>query len=405
MQRRSQFAGQSLSKGIHRPKKSMHVGISAMHIVPGKSGSHEPYLVNLIRGLAQLSFSNTITIFGTERNKELFRIADGRFEFVSYPDALQYTPARIFFEQFIIPLEARRRHIDVFHFAGTASSYFVRPCDVVTIHFDSVTQRDSISAWHKLYYDLALRINRRAGLLITPSKSYGRELAALFHYREEQIRVVYHGVNSRFRHVSAERREEARRLWRLPDKFILTVANLRPHKNVPALLRAFSILLGRHEQDIFLVIVGNVDADALRQMVAGVTPNWEEVCAHIKLIPFVSNDSLPPIYSLARVFVFVSRVETFGLPLVEAMASGLPIIASNIAVHREILGEHAGLLVSYDEPEAIAGAIHYVLTKPIAYDIMKDASLARSEEFSWVKSAYATLRVYEEAFARVSRRR
>ena len=376
----------------------MHIGISAIHVIPGKTGSHEPYLVNLIRGLREIGVSHKLTIFVTTFNRHLFYEADSPFEYVICPAVLQNRMARIIYEQSILPLEVLRRSIDVFHYPGNISSLFIRSHDVVTVHFDSISQRTSLAPWHHVYYDWMLRINRRAGYIIVPSRVYAEELSCDFGYRKERMRPVYHGVNPSFHQVSEQKRAAARQEWNLPGNFILSVTNSLPHKNLPNLINAFSILLSKLEQEICLVLVGKIDLDLLEHMIS-VVPDAQKVRDRIMTIPFVPNDALPPIYALAKAFVFVSRVETFGMPLVEAMACGLPIVASDIPVHREVLGENVGLLAPYDEPREIADKLYQLFADPDLCARAKLKSSERSRQFSWMSTAAQTLEVYEEAYA------
>ncbi len=380
----------------------MHIGISAIHVIPGKTGSHEPYMVNLIRGLRGIEVPHKLTIFVTPFNRSLFHDAGDSFEYVTCPDFLQNRVARILYEQFMLPLQIARHGIDVFHYPSNVTSVFTRRQDVVTVHFNSISQRSSLSPWHSAYYDLMLRINRRAGYVIVPSRVYAEELLCSFGYRSERMRPIYHGVNPAFHRASELERAAARGQWNLPENFILSVTNTLPHKNLPNLVKAFDILLPRLAQHTHLVLVGRLDLDILEQIV-GESPNAGQLREHIKTIPFIPNDALPPIYGLAKAFVFVSRVETFGMPLVEAMACGLPVVASDIPVHREVLGDNIELLAPYDDPRQIAEKMYAVLTSPEVYAEAQRRSLKRSEEFSWERTAAETLRVYEDAYALMGR--
>lgn len=374
----------------------MKIGISAIHVVPGKSGSHQPYLVNLVRGLSELKTFHQVTIFATEANKGLFFVGNQRFRYVICPAILQKRLLRILFEQFILPIEAKKLKLDVLHYAGTGSSFLVRKQDVVTIHHDSITQRKSMSFLHNCYYDLVLRFNRRAGMIIAPTKAYAEQLIQHFEYGWEQMRPVYHGVSQAFPQVSKKELAETRCRWGIEKDFILTITNTRPHKNIPALIRAFDILLGNWPQKLQLVMVGYVDEEILEHIVSDEALSPKRVRANIKIIPFIPHDMLPPLYSLAKVFVFLSKVETFGMPLVEAMACGLPVVASDIPVHKEVLG-NAGLMVPCDNAAAIAEAIRMVLTDQNLRHELIQSSLSRAQLFSWANTASSTLRVYEEA--------
>jgi glycosyltransferase involved in cell wall biosynthesis len=121
-----------------------------------------------------------------------------------------------------------------------------------------------------------------------------------------------------------------------------------------------------------------------------------DVVQEIRLIPFLPNDELPAIYGATSAFAFVSLTETFGMPLTEAMACGLPIVASDIAVHREVLAD-AGLMVDPHNIRAICAALHDVINDNDMRRRFSALGLQRSAFFSWHRTALETLKVYEEA--------
>ena len=374
----------------------MHIGISTLHIAPGKSGSHEPYLVNLVDALAKSHPDHTTTLFVTPQNRHLFFVDSERFKYKEYSSVVRITFVRIFYEQLLLPLDALRRGIDILHYPGSAGSVFMRRSDVVTVHHDSVTQRQSMSAVRNLYYDTVLSINRRAGLIITPTDAYSDELIDYFGYKSEQMRPVHHGVNPLFRNISKHDVDQARQKWGIASNAIVTITNTLPHKNIRNLLQAFWLLVNQYNSDAQLVMVGNVDRFILSNLISEITPDIHRLNDRIRVISFLPHEQLPPIYATAFVFTFVSKVETFGMPLVEAMACGLPIVASDIPVHREVLNG-AALMVSPDDPKEIANALHKVLTDHLTRERLKSVSRTRSQDFSWKKTAINTLRVYEEA--------
>jgi len=375
----------------------MKIGISAIHIRPGKSGSHQPYLVNLVSALSQLDSPHELILFVTPANQTLFENSRHKMEFVIYPALAAGVIPRILLEQMRLPLDAHRRKIDVLHYAGTTASLFIRRSDVVTIHHDSVTARMSMSVIRNMYFDTVLKINKKAGRIIAPSQVYADELVKYFGYQPEQVRAVHHGVSSIFRNVPDSEVEKVCRKYGIESNAILTVTNMLPHKNIPNLLKAYYLLMTRYHLENQLVMVGNVDDAFLTQIIANIGDAPAQMRSRINLIPFLPHEQLPPIYSAATVFVFFSQVESFGMPLVEAMACGLPVAASDIPVHREIL-QGTGRLVPPDSPDELAGALHKILTDEKYRRLQAQSGLNRSQQFSWEKTARQTLQVYEDAW-------
>lgn len=380
----------------------MKIGISAIHVRPGKSGSHQPYLVNLISAISRLETLHEFTIFVTPANQHLFTDARNKMEFVVYPASVKEVLPRILVEQAWLPLDACRRKIDVLHYAGTTASFLVSHKDVVTVHHDSVTQRESMSMIRNFYYDTVLKFNKKAGRIITPSQVYADEMVEYFDYESSQVHPVHHGVSSIFREVPNSEIEKARDKYEVEPNAILTVTNTRPHKNISNLLRAYNRLITQFGMKNQLIMVGYVDEEILMQIVNETAKEPEYMRSCIKVIPFLPHEQLPSIYAAATAFVFYSKVETFGMPLVEAMACGLPIVASDIPIHREVL-QNAGHLVSPDAPDLLADTLHKVLVDEKYQDALKKSAQSRSQEFSWEQTALQTLQVYEDAYSSVQK--
>ena len=374
----------------------MNIGISTIHVVPGKSGSHEPYMINFIHALAGLKTQHKFTLFVTPANQNLFESARGEMDFVVYPKMAGRVLPRILFEQLRLPIDAYRRKIDVMHYPGTAASLFIRPSDVVTVHHDSVTQRVSMTAMHNLYYDIVFRIIRRAGKLITPSRVYADQLVHYFRFAPEQMCPIHHGVNPAFREVSFVDLVNIQKKYGIEKDAILTVTNTLPHKNISNLLQAYEILLSKYGLNNQLVMVGYVDEDILDTLIKRIASDPEKMRSRIKVISFMPHEQLPPIYFASSYFVFYSLTETFGMPIVEALASGLPVVASDIPVHREILSD-GGELVSPEKPESLASKLYMIITDMSIRERMKKTAIARSHSFSWEQTALQTVQVYENA--------
>jgi glycosyltransferase involved in cell wall biosynthesis len=353
-------------------------------------------MVNLIHALTQQSSAHQFTVFGTSANRHLFPLPESRFQFVALPTLSQRVLPRIFVEQFVLPAEVMRRKIKVLHYGGTSASFLIRSSDVVTVHHDSVTQRPSMSSIRNLYFDVVLRLDRRAGRLIVPSRVYAAQMIEYYGYDPDKVRPIHHGVHAAFVPQAASAIVDAQRRWGLGDKVILSVTNTLAHKNLRSLVAAFHRLLTHLGTEAQLVLVGNINSSLLEAMIKELDPVGEELRQGIRLIPFLPQEQLPPIYGAATLFAFLSLTETFGMPLTEAMACGVPIVASDIPIHREIL-HGAGAMVDPVNVEEIAAVFHRLLTDPAARAELKRAASNRGLCFSWQETARQTLAVYEEA--------
>ena len=376
----------------------MKIGISALHVRPGKSGSHEPYLVNLVNALYKLDTPHQFSIFVTPGNKHLFNDVIGKFKLIEYPKIVNKVLPRIFFEQFILPFDAKKRGIDVLHYAGTTASFFIRGSDVVTVHHDSVTARKSMSIIKNLYFDFVLRFNKKAGGVIAPTKIYADKLIKNFGYKAHQMFPVHHGVSSLFRNISKTDIKKTHGKFNINPNSILTVTSTYPHKNIANLLRAFELLITKHHKQYQLVMVGSINIEILDNLICEIANNANQMRSLIKVIPFMPHDQLPPIYAASKIFVFYSKIESFGMPLVEAMATKMPVIASDIPAHREVLG-NGGVFISPEEPAKLAKTINNILDD-VDYQIqLKNAAENRGKHFSWKQTAIQTVKVYEKSYS------
>jgi glycosyltransferase involved in cell wall biosynthesis len=375
---------------------NMRIGISALHVRPGKSGSHEPYMVHLVQALSSLETQHHFTLFVTPANRHLFDHQRDNFDLVVYPKLTNNVFPRIGFEQLILPLDAIRRKIQVLHYGGTTSSLFIRKCDVVTIHNDPVTQRMSMNNLKYIYFHLLLHFNRRAGYLIIPSQTHADQLVNYFRFNPNRIRIVHHGILQGFRPLPEVEIKNARNKWGIEAGAVLSVTSSLPHKNAINLLMAQDYILSHYSINPQLILVGNIDQIWLDQTIDKFAKDPEKLRSRIKLIPFLENNQLPPIYNAAKIFAFVSFTETFGMPLIEAMACGLPVVASDIPVHREVC-QGAAMMVDPHDYQEIAHAIHDLLTNDKTSSHYNKLSKERSKAFSWQETARRTLQVYEEA--------
>lgn len=263
---------------------------------------------------------------------------------------------------------------------------FIRPCPfVVTLH-DCTIENDVgfAGGWHR---QTALKVAtrtvlRRAAATTAPTRASLADIRE--HYPSApRPTLVPNGVDPRpFAAVTPDAVAAARARYRLPAKFILTVGAHRPHKNHGILVRALAAL----PQDVSLVIVGYFDRsfpDPLPGLVAGLGLE-----SRVLLIPEVADDSLPAVYRASSVFAFPSLAEGFGLPVLEAMASGVPVVASDIPALAEVSGSGA-MLVPPGDVAAWVSALAAVLGSAAVSARFSASGVAAAAESGWARGAAA----------------
>jgi glycosyltransferase involved in cell wall biosynthesis len=344
------------------------IGVNALYLIPGAVGGTEIYLRNLLRGLAEIDRSNEYVIFTNRETGSDLVPGQTNFTWAPQPVRAAIRPWRILWEQIGLPLAVRRRRIDVLLNPGFTAPVLCG-CPQVTVFHDLQHKRHpEYFRWFDLpFWRLLLWVAVHASSrLIAVSAATRDDLVRIYGVPAE---VVHHGVEPRFFEVGAKR---------APQDYILCVSTLHPHKNLERLLRAYARIPGLPQ----LVITG-LKGFAAKQIekLAG---------AHVRITGWIPREELYELFRGARAFIYPSTFEGFGMPVLEAMAAGIPLACSDIPPLREI----AGTTVLYFDPESdeeIARALQQLVDRPNA--VLVEAARHRAAEFTWEKSAQATLKV------------
>ena len=305
-----------------------------------------------------------------------------------------YHPA----EQPALALAAARDRLDLFY-----SPYFpaplLAPCPVVTtVHdliFDRVPEYGR-GKWVRFYYRPMMRLAaRKARRVIAVSAATAADLREIYRVPEHKIAVVPEAAGAQFRPVEDPAElARVRELYQLPARFALAVGVHRPHKNLATLIEAFGLVRDRFPHD--LVLVGEAHARYDDPVPAAI--DRLGLSDRVRQAGHVADADLPAIYTLADLFVQPSLIEGFGLPVLEAMSCGAPVVASNTSSLPEVVGD-AGLLADPRDPASLGAALASVLADADSRERLRAAGLARAAEFSWDRAALATRAVFAAARA------
>ncbi len=236
---------------------------------------------------------------------------------------------------------------------------------------------------------------RRATAIITISRASRDDLIALYGIPPQKVHVIYEAPAPHFRPPPPQAIEAARQRYHLPERYVLTVGTIEPRKNLTRLLSAFERAYAQGLADA-LVIVGQrgwLYEDFFRRLEA--SPARDAV-----ILPgFVPDEDLPALYAGATVFALPSLYEGFGLPMLEAMACGTPVVASRAGALPEVGGD-AALYVDPTDVEALAGTLARCLKDADLRAAMREAGLRRAAQFTWERTARETAAVYERVVGR-----
>lgn len=370
----------------------MRVGINAIFLVAGKGGGIERYLRNLIKALQKLDHENRYIIFTNKDNTGTFDLKENFKEYFS-PVSARFRPMKILWEQFLLPFQVKAAGIDVLFSPGNVSPLFVSCPSVVVIH-DLIPfvrpdnfNKIELGALRLLLYLTA----KMASGIITVSRSSKRGIIDRFRISSDKIFVIYLACDQTFLYSqpSVEETGKLKKQYGIKGDFILCTASTRPYKNFDRLLLAFRLLKKRHKVKHCLVIVGAPGRHHrfLLKMVADLGLNEDVI-----FTGFVPDKVLPTLYSAASVFVYPSLYEGFGLPILEAMACGTPVVASNAASLPEVVGD-AGLIFDPYNIEEMCKKIYRILSNEEPRNELITKGKQRARNFSWEKTAKEVVNV------------
>ena len=349
------------------------IGVNALYLIPGGVGGTEIYLRRLLAALAAIDRENEYFVF---TNRETRDLVPAQANFHARPQAVRarFRPARILWEQLVLPFETSK--LDVLFNPGFTAPAFAA-CPSVTVFHDLQHKRHpehfrwfDLPFWRLLLWTSAHRSRK----LIAVSEATRADLARFYGLAPETIAVVHHGVEAEFFSLDRSRTEP----------FVLCVSTLHPHKNLDRLIRAYA----RKKRDFTLVIAGMRGFFA-RQLDCLIRELGVE--ASVRVTGWIPRAELLDLFARADAFVYPSTFEGFGMPVLEAMAAGLPVACADIAPLREVAGD-AALFFDPLREQAIEDALDRVTSDVALRARLGVEGPLRARGFTWERCARETLR-------------
>ncbi len=374
-------------------KRTIHVGLNAHLLSLGsnyRSAGITWYIYNLLTYLPGIDPGVHCTAFLSETRYQGSPPLD--LELSCLPT--RRPAVRIIWEQLIQPSAARRARLDLLHGMAFVGPMGSRCPSVVTIHdLSFLFYPHSFRPVNRLYLKLFARLSaRRARRVIAVSESTKRDAVKQYGIAPDKVDVVHNGVDPAFRPFPADQVSAFRADRGLPERFILFVGTLEPRKNIARLIQAYAQLPGARPP-LFFVGGKGWYYDEIFALVERLN-----LGADVHFVGYVSTQDLPWWYNAAQVFVYPSLYEGFGLPPLEAMACGTPVITSAASSLPEVVGQ-AGLLIDPTDTEGLTAAMAQCLADADLRAQMKAMGLARAAGFSWQETARQTVDSYRRAVA------
>ena len=373
-------------------KSRLRVGIDATALPPQPVGAGN-YMIQLIRALVGIESDFDYVVFAHPTGQTLIDIPEQKgFHWVIVPD---HKPAvRLVWEQTGFPRLIRQEKIDLLH-----SLHYTRPfrlpcASVVTFHDMTFFLFPELhTVFKRLFFPAAIRYSAHAAnAIIAISESTRQDAIRLLDINPTRIHTIPLGVTDEFRSYPASPQLSLiRQKYKLPDHFILYVGMLEPRKNIPMLLRAYRRVLDRGPAPA-LVLAGRMGwgVDAIHQIISQLA-----LTEQIHFTGYVTPQDLPFVYNLADLFVYPSLYEGFGLPPLEALACGTPVITSAISSMPANMGD-AAILVPPSDETALSTAIWEVLNNAELHQALAVKGPLQAAKYKWKTTASQTLAIYQQ---------
>jgi glycosyltransferase involved in cell wall biosynthesis len=374
--------------------RRLHIGIDLTALLPEATGV-DNYLISLTTSLSRIDQTNRYTVFVNYEDQDLFRGLKSK-NFGIFSSSLRPRPVRLFSQQVGLPVAARFLGVEVIH-----SPSFIMPVyrgkqrHLLTIHdMTSFSLPEChIPLRRSVLYRQAIMTSIRRAHLVTVPSQFTRQAVLDFvpKISPDRIRYIPAGVGEEFAPRSADEVHCARARLQLPSHYILFLGTIEPRKNLNRLVESYRGLIAGGYVREHLVLAGRPgwDYDGLLEQV-----NSRELRGRVHLLGYVPQRDLPLLYCGARLFVYPSLEEGFGFPPLEAMACGVPTIASlSSSLAENLYG--AAELVPPNDTEALTAAMARLLQDEQVHAEYRILGLARAGQFRWEETARQTLNCYK----------
>jgi glycosyltransferase involved in cell wall biosynthesis len=353
------------------------IGVNALYLIPGGVGGTEIYLRELLAALARIDTVNEYFVFTNLETGADLVPRQANFEWKPQAVHARFRPGRILWEQTVVPLEASRYRLNVLFNPGFTAP-LLSPCPCVTVFHDLQHKRHpehfrwfDLPFWRLLLWASAHRSRR----LIAVSEATRQDFLRYYRVNPERVAVIHHGVEPRFFELNRS----------VTGPYVLCVSTLHPHKNLERLLRAYA----RRKRDFELVLAGmrGFHSRPIEALISEL-----DLAQRVRLTGWIPREELYHLYERARAFIYPSTFEGFGMPVLEAMAAGLPVACSDIPPLREVAGDAALFFDPLDE-DAICNALERIASDETLRRRLAQAGRERARPFTWERAAEQTLRV------------
>ena len=367
----------------------MRIGIDARSLSIG--GGVRYYILNLITNLTLIDRQNQYFIYyDNEKFLGTFKKYPNINERVIKLKSRLIIPYR---DQILLKRAIKKDNIDIIHGTKSVAPFFSKAKSVITfLDLTPILYPNEFKFFDRIYWNFILPYAvKYVDHIISISENTKKDLVENFKVESDKISVVLLGVSKKYHPIkNTEVLQKTKQNYNLPPNFILYVGTYRPRKNIESIIKAF-YKFKRNDNNYKLVLCGKklYKENIIIQLVKEL-----KLTNDVFHLGYIKDDDLPVLYNLADLFVYPSFYEGFGLPVIEAMACGTPVIASNTASLPEVVGA-AGIIINPRDIDSLTNAIYKVLHSKSIQDKMIINGITQAKKFSWKKCARETLEVYK----------
>ena len=377
----------------------MRIGIEGQRLFRKKKHGMDMVALELIKNLQILDKKNEYFIFVKPDEDRNVLTETDNFKIIELSGGPYPT-----WEQIALPRAAKKYQCDILHCTSNTAPLFSK-IPLITILHDIIYMESSYSKilsssassyqkFGNIYRKLVVpRVVKQSKKVVTVSHFEKNRIADFFGMKnQETITAIYNGVSEHFKPITnAEELKRVKLKYNLPDNYLFFLGNTDPKKNTRGVLKAFSDFLKQTELDYKLVML-DYDGDELNKLLNDIGD--KALKDKIVLTGYVVNTDLPAIYSQCKIFLYPSLRESFGIPMLEAMACGVPVITSNTSSMPEVSGD-AAHIIDPTKPEEITSGIIKILDDKTYQEMLCKKGLERQKQFSWSNMAKEYLNLYE----------
>jgi glycosyltransferase involved in cell wall biosynthesis len=374
----------------------MRIGIEAQRLFRKKKHGMDIVTLEIIRNLQKIDSENEYFIYIKKGEDAQCLTETENFKIRVLPN---YNYA--IWEQILLPQAAKKDDIDLLHCTSNTAPIFYHDTLIITLHDIIYLENYNLSGslYQKLgnfYRRIVVpKVVKKCDHIITVSLFEKQNIIDFFKFGKDDVSVIYNGVGVNFKTLSNEKLPTE--LANIANGYILFLGNTAYKKNTIGVLRAFKMYVQATPKPLKLVIT-DVDKAYVKKLLKRIKALW--LLNYIEIFGYISFSRMPLLYNGAKLFLYPSLRESFGLPLLEAMACGTPVLTSNVSAMPEIAGD-AAKLIDPIIPKSIADGITEMLESEEDLKVSRNVKgLAHAKRFAWNTSAHKLLEVYNELYSK-----